>query len=455
MEGIGTAPTALLADGTVLPRHSLLDAEVARVIGLYDHVTRLPNRMQFIDDYPLLMGRGGRLLVLVALSDARHYNDMLQALGHAFADDFVRDGARLLGERTGYAYNIYHVGVVSFALVIEHTMPGIVPPLVADLIAAFDEPIACAGIPVRARVAAGMVPLDDTMRDPAEALRAALTSAREGRTKPGACGFYDRRTDAAHGRATRLLTDLPEALADADQLSLHFQPRIDMETGLCTGAEALLRWHHPHFGPVSPGELIPLVDQTALIRPLTDWVLDRAIATARGFAKGGMGLRISVNISPRNLTQPGFADMVMARCAAADHDPASLELEFSEGALMADIGHTAPVLAALRQHGMTVSIDDFGGGFSALGELTRLPADMIKVDPGLVRRVGTARSDAFLLRQIISTARGLGFRACAEGIEDRETFVLLQSLGCDEGQGYLLGRPMPARDFDLWHRATY
>lgn len=455
VEGIGTAPTSLLADGTILPRHSLLDAEVARVIGLYDHVTRLPNRMQFIEDYPLLVGRGGRLLVLITLSDARHYNEILRALGHAFAEEFVRAGARQLGERIEYAYNIYHVSVLSFALVIEHPSATHVPSIAIDIAAAFEEPIVCSDIPIKSRIGIGLVPLDETMHDPTEALRAALAAAQDSRARAEGFCFYDRRTDAAHRRAFRLLTDLPAAIAAQDQLSLHFQPRINMENGLCEGAEALLRWHHPQLGPVSPGEFIPLAEQTALIGPLTDWVLGSAIATTREFVQAGKPLRISVNVSPRNLTQPGFDDLVLARCAAGEIDPANIEIEFTEGALINDFDRTTSQLSALRQHGIAVAIDDFGAGYSSLSYLTRLPADIIKIDQSFVRRLGASRGDAFLLRQIIAMAQGLGFKVCAEGIEDRAAFMLLQSLGCDEGQGYLLGRPMPAKDFDLWYRATY
>lgn len=453
--GIGTAPTALLTDGTVLPRHALLDAEMSRYIGMYDHVTRLPNRILFIEDFATLRGHGDKMLVLVTLADARHYNEILRALGHAFSEDFVRAGAGQLSRILGHAYNIYHVSVLSFAFVIDNDGTGAAPALAREIASAFTEAISCNDIPIKARVGIGLLPLDGDMRDPAEALRACLAAAQDSRVTEERYAFYNHRTDAAHLRAFRILSDLPEAMVRAGELSLHFQPRIEMETGFCTGAEALIRWRHPTMGLISPGEFIPLAEQTALIGPLTDWVLRSAISQTRAFVDAGRNLRVSVNASAINLSESGFDQRLLELCSASDLSPEHIEIEFTESALAGSFDTVTAQLNSLRQSGITVAIDDFGSGYSNLSYLTRIPADVLKIDQSFVRPLGEARSGDFLVRQIIEMGKGLGFTVCAEGIENEQAYALLRTLGCHEGQGYLMGRPMPPEAFDRWFRATY
>lgn len=455
VEGIGAAPTALLADGTVLPRHSLLDAEVARVIGLYDHVTRLPNRLQFIEDFRLLRGRGNRLLMLLTLVDSAQYGQILRALGPSFADDFVRAGAAQLGQLTNYEFNIYHVGTFAFALVIDHIAALGPPDLAARLVSAFADSIDCAGIPLRARPGLGLFPLDETGREAEEALRAALAAAQEGRSRPEGFALYEHNTDLAHKRALRLLTDLPGAIASGDQLDLFFQPRIALDTGHCLGAEGLLRWRHPQLGMISPSEFLPLAEQTTLIRPITDWVLGKAVRAAAQFEASGKDLRVSINVPGCVLRQAEFVDNVLSACAEASLPPDRIEVELAETGLSGDFALTAIRLDALRQAGITVCIDDFGSGTVGMANIAQIPADIVKLDQSLIRPLGNARAGAFLVRQMIGLLQGLGFAVCAEGVETHDALTLLRNLGCEQAQGYLLAPPMAVTDFDLWHRSTY
>lgn len=455
VEGIGAAPTALLADGTVLPRHSLLDAEVARVIGLYDHVTRLPNRLQFIEDFRLLRGRGNRMLLLLTLVDSAQYGQILRALGPSFADDFVRAGAAQLGQLTNYEFNIYHVGTFAFAFVIDHVAALGAPDLAPALVSAFSAGIDCDGIPLRTRPGLGLVPLDETSREADEALRAALAAAQEGRGRSTGFAIYEHTTDLAHKRALRLLTDLPGALGASDQLDLFFQPRIALETGQCIGAEGLLRWRHPELGMISPGEFLPLAEQTALIKPIADWVLGKAVHAASQFAASGKDLRVSLNAPGCLVRQAEFADEIVAACARADLPPGRIEVELAESGLAGDFDLTAVRLRDLRAAGITVCIDDFGSGTVGMANIAQLPADIIKLDQSLIRPLGDARAGAFLVRQMIGLLQGLGFAVCAEGVETHDALTLLRNLGCEQAQGYLLAPPMTVGDFDLWFRSTY
>lgn len=435
--------------------YELAGARPARVvdadlpyIGRYDHVTRLPNRIQFLDDYVRLVA-GPAVLAMVTLDEARHYNEILRALGHAFAEGLVQAGAAALLDLVSPETSVYHVSVLSFAFV----MPGVTAQqavnAITPMVSHFATALPVQDIPIKTEVGIGLAaifPADDG----SEVLRASLAAAQDSRRTPTGWAWYNHKTDEAHRRAFRLLSDLPEAIFGKDQLSLNFQPRISLGSGLCIGAEALLRWRHPVLGPISPGEFIPLVEQTALIGPLTDWVLQAAIAQAGSFERAGTPLRVSINASPANLSEPGFDTRLLGLCRDFDVDHEHIEIEFTESTITADVDRATAQLSRLRDVGIEVAIDDFGAGFANLNYLTRIPADVLKIDQSLIMASDRSERSSFLVRQIIEMARGLAFRVCAEGIETQTNCERLRDLGCDEGQGYFIARPMPPEQLGEW-----
>lgn len=427
-----------------------LDATLLAQLGRYDHVTRLPNRLQFLERFTSLANPARpKLLLLVTLAEARHYNEILRALGMAFADEFVRAGAAKLASLLPGGAPLFHVSVLSFATTLDVDHLAQAPALAGVIAAAFADPITVEGIPIRTHVGVGLLPLDIEQGGP-ESLRAALVAAQDSRRLESGFAFYDHRSDAANLRAFRILADLPAALLAPDQLALHYQPRIDMHTGGCHGAEALIRWTHPQLGNVSPAEFIPLVEQTALITPLTDWVTQTALRQNRRFRDAGHNLRISINASPVNLSETGFDDMLLDHIEAAGLEPDDIELEFTEGTLGTNSVRMVQHLTRLRGAGVTVALDDFGSGYSNLSYLGHIPADVLKIDQSFVRPLLDAGHDDFLLRQIITMAKGLNFRVCAEGIETAFAYGHLQALGVDEGQGYHMARPLPADMLQQW-----
>lgn len=426
------------------------EAELLAQIGRFDHVTRLPNRVQFIEQFPALLQPGRQnMLMLVTLAEAKHYNEVLRALGMAFAENFVRAGVRLLASLLPADQPIYHVSVLSFALVLQTENDTEVPTIAAVIAAAFSGALDVDAIPIKTYVGVGLLPTDNS-HDAAEALRSALVAAQDSRRSENGVAFYNHKNDAAHLRAFRILADLPAAFAAHDQLSLHYQPRIQLSSGRCHGAEALVRWTHPELGFISPAEFVPLAEQTALIGPLTDWVMNTALAQNRSFLDAGHDLRVSINASPVNLSEAGFDDVLLHRCDAAGLEPRHVELEFTEGTLATNSARAVSQLAHLREAGIDVALDDFGSGYSNLSYLSRIPADVLKIDQSFVRPLKEAGDDDFLLQQIIAMARGLGFRVCAEGIETPHAYARLRELGCDEGQGYYMARPMPASQLLDW-----
>jgi EAL domain-containing protein (putative c-di-GMP-specific phosphodiesterase class I)/GGDEF domain-containing protein len=422
-------------------------------IGRFDHVTRLPNRLQFIERFAdLAHPHRPTMLVLVTLAEAKHYNEILRALGMAFADDFVRAGASMLASLLPPDAAIFHVSVLSIATAIPVDDPAQAPTLATIIAAAFAGAIEVNAIPIKTKVGVGLLPLDST-QGAAESLRAALVAAQDSRRIDSGYTFYDHSSDAAHLRAFRILADLPAALAAPDQLTLHYQPRITMSSGACHAVEALLRWTHPELGPISPAEFVPLAEQTALITPLTDWVMTTALQQNRLFRDLGYDLRVSINASPVNLSEAGFDDVLLHRLEALELEPQHVELEFTEGTLATNSQRTVQQLTRLRRAGVTVALDDFGSGYSNLSYLSRIPADVLKIDQSFVRPLIDASHDDFLLRQIIAMANGLGFRVCAEGIETAYAYDHLRSLGVEEGQGFHMARPMPADLLQQWLEA--
>ncbi len=428
----------------------LSDGATADVIGRFDHVTLLPNRVSFTQDFGALADQEPTpLLVLVTLAEARHYNEILRALGMAFAEDFVRAGAKVLDSLLPDGQLIYHVSVLSFAFIATNLGQEETPGIAIAIAEAFSKALVVDGIPIKTQVGCGLLPMSAS-RNAAESLRAVLSAAQDSRRTDSGIAFYNHGSDAAHLRAFKLLADLPAAIASTGQLTLHFQPRIQLRDGACKGAEALLRWTHPELGVISPAEFIPLVEQTALIVPLTDWVIDQALTSNRGFLDAGHDLRVSINASPINLSEEGFDDTLLANCVAHGLAPHNVELEFTEGTLATNSARAVQQLKRLRAAGVEVALDDFGSGYSNLSYLQHIPADVLKIDQSFVRPLRQPGDNDFLLRQIVTLAKGMGFRVCAEGIETQYAYDLLGKIGCDEGQGYFMARPMPAPAFLNW-----
>jgi EAL domain-containing protein (putative c-di-GMP-specific phosphodiesterase class I) len=253
-----------------------------------------------------------------------------------------------------------------------------------------------------------------------------------------------------HRHRDELLADLRLAIQTRQQLRLEYQPRIDLQTKRCVGAEALLRWRHPVLGPLPPGEFIPLVESDPLIGPLTDWVLNTAMAYAAYLARSEPHVRISVNISPRNLTEGYFVGRLVEALSRHLLDPANLELEFTESALISDSKRTRQQLDQIRRMGVTVAIDDFGAGYSNLGYLRQVPADVIKIDRKLIGAIGADHAGDTIVRWIIGLAQELGLRVVAEGIDSGEKAAYLSRWNCHEGQGFALGVPMAQAKLESW-----
>ena len=249
-----------------------------------DPITSLPNRRQFQAD-SADWGNARSTLVLITLADAQAFNEILRVLGHARSDAFIRAGAARLIEILGPGTRIYHVNILSFAFRLPgHAEPD-PPAMIARIAEGFRRPILCDDVPIDTRIGIGLKALG--RGSPGEDLRATLSAAQDSRSARTGWSWFDQKSDEAHRRAFRLLSDLKHALDAEGQLELHYQPKVTLDTGACISAEALLRWTHPELGPVSPGEFVELAEKTALVTPMTRWVVDAATRQAAVWARDG------------------------------------------------------------------------------------------------------------------------------------------------------------------------
>jgi EAL domain-containing protein (putative c-di-GMP-specific phosphodiesterase class I) len=248
-----------------------------------------------------------------------------------------------------------------------------------------------------------------------------------------------------------ILGSLKNAITQG-QLSLAYQPKVCLRTGAVHGAEALIRWNHPQRGPLPPEAFIPRIEQSTLIQIITEFVLEQAIRQMAQWLRHDLILPVAVNISTRNLLQPGFTDLVASLLDQHGIDGASLELEITEGALMMDMERSIAELARMSELNIIISIDDFGTGYSSLQYLHRLPISLIKIDQSFVHRLPADKGAVSIVEAAVMLAHRMGIKVIAEGVEHPAVHGFLADIGCDMAQGFLISPPLPAQAFADWHR---
>ena len=429
--------------------------EARQAVGYIQPATGLSNRYRFIEDIDAFIheqapGVPEIAVVVIDTATPQHHAEVIRALGHAFGDAFEVASALMIRENLPDRVKIYHVSTARFGCVLPLAAETNLPEILNGLAAALCQPIRCLEIPLPTSVGIGFAAFPADGSDGAELLRAATSAAYDASDSGKMYGGYSPARDQAAQRSFRLLRDLPAAIAARGQLRLVYQPKIDLRSGRCIGAEALARWTHPELGEISPNEFIPLVEQTALMRPLTDWVFAAALTDTAHWRREGRDIRISINVSMRDLSDATFARRIAAMLDHNGVQPDWIEVEVTETALMTDHGQVTRQLEELRRLGIDIAIDDFGTGQSALSYLKLIEADIVKIDRLFIRGLGGDRNDRIMVRSTIDLAHELGYRVAAEGIDTEEAYFWLTENGCDIGQGYLISQPLIASEFESW-----
>jgi len=453
---LGTEPrkasSAELAALTDLAAMVMAQIELQHAFGRIDPVTGMPTRNQFREDLmDLARDHAGKqyFAVVVDLAREDQISRITRAMGAARVDQLVHEAAQALRAALGPDRSAYQIGTAQFAFI----SPSEVAQLeyVELLRTGFETMRASSSVRFVTNVtigvrsfAAGSVSADDL-------IRGATSAAQDARDTEGSIALYSPARDTAHRRQYRLLQDFGVALEAGDQLRLVYQPRINLSTGDCIGAEALLRWRHPLLGGVSPGEFIPIIEETSLARPTTQWVLDTAMDQLAAWQRDGLAITLSANISAANLSETDLCERITTGLTARELPFGSLEIELTESAIMDQPDQALSMLKRLQDAGICLAIDDFGTGHSSLAYLQRLPAQIVKVDQTFIRDLtGATGADFVLVETMIGLAHRLGYRVVAEGIETAEAAGILEELGCEEAQGFWFARPMEADQFIIW-----
>jgi EAL domain-containing protein (putative c-di-GMP-specific phosphodiesterase class I)/GGDEF domain-containing protein len=426
--------------------------ELQHAMGRIDPVSGVPNRNQFVDDLlDLVIERPEgepRLAALVNLATPEQISSAVRALGAGFVDDIVCEAARMLRAALGPARKLYHVAPTQFAFLAE---PG------ADLARFCDwlgRWVALRADTTTARfvttATVGVAPFATGSADPLELLRDMYSASHDAIEGSHRVRVFSAEQNAVFLRSFRVANDFGAALADDSQLRLVFQPKIELGTGRCIGAEALLRWRHPELGEISPGEFIPVVEQTSLARAATRWVLERALRQLDAWRRAGLAMQVAINVSAVNLLEPDFCEHVLARLKAYGLAPDALAIEITESALMSNRTLAASTLESLAAGGVQLAIDDFGTGYSSLAYLQSVPAKVIKIDQSFIRDLDRDERKRALVNTMIKLAHDLGQVVVAEGVETAPVARVLASAGCDQVQGYLYARPMAPEQFEDW-----
>ena len=418
---------------------------------LYDALTELPNRTLLLDRLSQLLSaaqRDTRPLAVISV-DVMRLKEINDILGHHSGDQVLQEVARRLSSLLRKSDSIGRLSGDEFAIVLPGMGIDHIPACAQKIQALFQQPFMIQETALEIEAAIGIALYPDHGDTVMTLLQHANIAMHVASSEASGFAIYNPQEDPYSLRHLKLLGELRQAI-DNQGMMLYYQPKVDLKRGRVTAVEALARWQHPTEGMIPPGDFIPMVEQSGLIRPFTLWALEEAIRQAKQWQTEGIELSVAVNLSTRNLLDPELPDNIAQLLARHQLSPEHLTLEITESAVMSRPEAALRILNRLRSIGLKLSIDDFGTGYSSLAYLKRLPVDELKIDYSFIQGITREENDAVIVCSTIELAQNLGLHVVAEGIEDRDTLDILSLLHCDHGQGYFFSRPLPADDFIKW-----
>ncbi|SDU02877.1 diguanylate cyclase (GGDEF) domain-containing protein [Geopseudomonas guangdongensis] len=421
-----------------------------RYLTSHDQLTGLANRtllLQRVEEATQRVRQGGRSLALLHL-DLDRFQLLNDSLGHEIADDVLREMARRLSASVREADTIARLSVDEFAVLLEGRFGADeLEQLASRVLGTLRRSLMVGEHELLISASLGIALLPETAGDPAALVSQANMAMQRAKQLGGNClQFFSEGLRGCTRERLLLEAQLDKAL-ERGQLEVFYQPKLVLAHNRLLGAEALVRWRHPEFGLVSPASFISLAEETGQIVAIGEFVLRQACRQACAWHALGLDwLRVSVNISMHQLRKGDFVELVAAVLAETGLPPAQLELELTETQLSDDVSAVAELFRRLRALGVRLAIDDFGTGYSSLGYLKHLPVDVLKIDQAFIRELDGSDhgGDAAIARAIIVMAHSLGLEVVAEGVEETTQLEFLRTHGCDEIQGYLISRPVPA-----------
>jgi diguanylate cyclase (GGDEF)-like protein len=422
---------------------------------LHDPLTGLPNRELFRRKAEDALARGRRgERGAVVLIDLDHFKEVNDTLGHHAGDELLRVLGRRLIESLRTDDIVARLGGDEFGLILPRGgSPEETVELLTRVRRELGHEVVLDGVPLSVEASFGVCFYPQDAETVEGLLQHADAAMYQGKHGPAGVVVYEPGTPQHATHALELQGELRGAL-ERNELVLHYQPKIELPTGRVSGVEALVRWQHPERGLMPPSDFLPVAERSELIEPLTDWVLRRALADYAAWTKAGLDWTVAVNISARNLGSLTFADKVRQILQETGVRPNRLHLEVTETALTFDTGVAGDVFGALATQGISMSIDDFGIGYTSLSQLRTLKVSEIKIDQTFVAGLPGNEQDRAIVRSVIDLGHNLGYTVTAEGVEWQDVADWLVDAGCDHGQGYLWLRPRPWTEVARFFGAT-
>jgi diguanylate cyclase (GGDEF)-like protein len=425
-----------------------------RHLALHDPLTGLPNRSFFQDRaaQALRLAEREEAAMAILLLDLDRFKEVNDTLGHHNGDILLQEIGMRLQREVRESDSVARLGGDEFGILLPRIREEEDGIAVAEKIRQrLQKPLVLEGIAIDLDASIGVAAYPAHGSDIETLLQRADVAMYLAKSDRSGCELYSPTRDEYSPARLALAGDLRRAI-DQKELILHYQPKADLADGRVTGVEALVRWQHHRQGLIRPDTFIPLAERTGLIRDLTTAVLGAALTQLRDWRDHGLELDVSVNVSARDLLDLELPETV-ARLLAEHELPAErLELEITESVILADPMRARAVLSRLAAMGVQLAIDDYGSGYSSLAYLKRLPVGEIKIDRSFVMNMHKDPNDAVIVRSTIDLGRNLGLTVVAEGIETEEAWRTLALLGCDQGQGFYLSRPVPADELEQWLR---
>jgi diguanylate cyclase (GGDEF)-like protein len=389
----------------------------------------------------------------VLFVDLDLFKNINDALGHGAGDRLLQNVAGRLARCVPRSDTVARQGGDEFVVLAEAAEGSIGLARVAENIRlAVAKPMAMYGkeFEITASIGISICPVDG--EDLWTLLKNADIAMYRAKQQGNACQFYSKEMNLHSVERLELETALRRAL-ERNELSLHYQPKIEARTERVTGIECLLRWQHPTLGPVPADQVVPLAEETGMIVPIGSWALRTACLQARNLAEQGLPpLRMAVNLSARQFMSPNLLDDVADVLEETRIDPRWLEFEVTESVMIREPERAVKLLRDLKATGVSLTIDDFGTGYSSLSYLKRLPIDCVKIDASFVRGIPEDASDVAITETILAMSGSLGLKVVAEGVETRDQVRFLEIRGCNEMQGYYFSKPLPAEDLVAYLR---
>lgn len=455
----GTEISGFLAIAADLTERKRRDQQLLRSqqqvehIARHDDLTGLPNRSRLheIARKTIARAKSKNHQVALMLLDLNRFKEVNDTLGHTLGDQLLMRIAKRLDEvLKAHSALLFRLGGDEFAILMPLALDDLDAENLARRVhASLRSPISIDEVTLELGGSIGISIYPQHGDNSHSLLRCADVAMYKAKSESTGTMLYHAKNDAHSPRRLTMMAELGTAIRE-NQLILHYQPRISLANNSCFGCEALVRWQHPQLGLVPPGEFIPVAEMSDLIQALGLWVLETALKQIKVWQSKGLNLVVSINLSTRNLMDYTFPSHIERMLAQYQVPPHLLEIEITESTLIGDPERALHVINRIHNIGVRFAIDDFGTGYSSLSYLKRLPIDTLKIDRSFIHDMLTDEQDAVIVRSTLGLAHSFGLEVVAEGVEDQATLEILRTLHCEQAQGFLISRPVPHAEFELW-----